>query len=928
MKRPPAPWGPRNRAPQKRSRRLTLALSAALIITAALVGSAGAQVGTASLAVEVESQEAGLLSGVAVEVVNSETGLRREVRTDDHGNALILALPPGSYEVTATLEDMASPAKSGVTLRVGNRARVRLVLYPQITEAMAITGERPLVDAYRTDSSVSIVPEQIDSLPVADRQFEKLAFLAPGVQRDRIPYFDRTGAPVIGAAGNSHVATVLVDGVDFSDPWTGQSRLRLSQDSIREFRVVGQGFDSEVGGTAAGGLSIVTKRGTNELRASAFAFARDKSLRAKPALALEKADYSRYHAGFTLGGPVARNRTHFFAAFEHLSEDDVAQVRPGGAFAHLAADVIQPRDQTTVLLSLDHAFTGGASGIARLHWERYRRDNYEVGGIIDESAGWSWDRDAWTLVVGNTWVIGAEQLNELRVQIGERDAAFPVNTTEMGEWFSSASTLRTGSSTLENEGPLRGEFYGLRDTHHWHLGGGRHHLKAGFEYQHLDSFYREDRFVNGLMVYLDDYRLLPWVYIYGTGSSASHLRSDLYGLFAQDEWRVRENLTVNVGLRYDLDTDGNLPDLRHPLTPDGREVDDDNLQPRVGFAWDLGGNGRTVVRGGLGRFVGRYNQYWTHEGEQFNEVTGRTRHTRLSLYESGLIIDPANPLTTGWPLPPDITLLAADYPLPESNQARLGLSHRLGSSRLHLEIEGVYAEGKNEHVIRNTNWAGNDDPRPISTAYSEVLTHTREGRSRYEALSLGLRGSLRNGHLITASLVLAEKMNILDEIQRPSDPADIEAEWGRSGTGQKYRFVSSGVFRLPWAVTLSAIYEYGSGQPWNRTLGYDYNGDIWASDRAPAVARNDQDGPRFSQLDLLAAKAFDLGDRGSLEVVAEVFNLLDTVNFDVTSVDDAMYFAGPTLMGPSREHVPNPGFGAYRDTHRPREVQVGVRYRF
>jgi hypothetical protein len=161
----------------------------------------------------------------------------------------------------------------------------------------------------------------------------------------------------------------------------------------------------------------------------------------------------------------------------------------------------------------------------------------------------------------------------------------------------------------------------------------------------------------------------------------------------------------------------------------------------------------------------------------------------------------------------------------------------------------------------------------------------------------------------------------------PSDPANLEGEWGRSLTDERYRLVLSGVFNLPWSLTLAPIYEYGSGQPWNRILGYDYNGDGHFYDRAQGAARNDQDGPDYQSLSLRISKAISFG-QGEIELILESFNLFNTVNYDVQSVDNSMYFAGPTLANPSGEYVPNPRFGEYTATHSPREIQIGMRYVF
>ena len=157
-----------------------------------------AQIGNASLSVHVVDEEGASVPGLVVDAVNTETGFRRAATTGAKGTAVMLALPVGPYDVSARSEGMDAPASRALILRVGQQAQLRLELQPQITDAMTVTGEIPLVDVYKMDSSTNIVPEQIESLPVLDRQYERLAFLTPGVQRDRARFMNRISAPVIG----------------------------------------------------------------------------------------------------------------------------------------------------------------------------------------------------------------------------------------------------------------------------------------------------------------------------------------------------------------------------------------------------------------------------------------------------------------------------------------------------------------------------------------------------------------------------------------------------------------------------------------------------------------------------------------------------------------------------------------------------------
>ena len=136
------------------------------------------------------------------------------------------------------------------------------------------------------------------------------------------------------------------------------------------------------------------------------------------------------------------------------------------------------------------------------------------------------------------------------------------------------------------------------------------------------------------------------------------------------------------------------------------------------------------------------------------------------------------------------------------------------------------------------------------------------------------------------------------------------------------------MFKLPWDITVSPIYEYGSGQPWNRRLGYDYNGDGKNSDRLSWAKRNDMNGPVFRQLSLRLAKSFSLGGGFRAEVTAEAFNLFNTTNYDVNSVDGAEFLRGPTIASPNQGYVVNPNYGKYSATLPSREIQLGLRLMF
>jgi outer membrane receptor protein involved in Fe transport len=911
--------------------RLTVVLVAGCLL--AFAGTSAAQINTADLSIVVLDAQSQPLPGVTVEVTQAETGLSRSVASDVDGAVRVAALPPGSYVMKFSLAGF-NPLEETIVLRVGQVARLTATMTQVTGEAITVAGEAPVVDVTRMDTSSSVVPEQIAELPVPSREFEKLAFITPGVQRERGGFRFITNAPVIGSGGNASQSTIMVDGVDFTDQALGLSRARFSQDAIREFRVINNRFDTEIGGSSGGALSVITKSGSNAVAGSVFGFYRGDSLRTQGEFETGEQDFTRYQVGFTLGGPIAQDKTHYFASYEYIDEANIALFRPLGAFAALAEDIDHPFNQHLALLSLDHAFSDSANLQVKAVYDRYREENFRVGGVSDESSGMQLTRDNWNLTAGHTWVITEDKLNTLNLQVGQKKFDEPNNSDAVSEWFSSGNTLITGSNYVGDQ-TMTGEYLELRDT--FRLYAGKHDLKFGGSVQWIEEDWYYPVIPNGQLSWATDTRTLPILYNFAVGEPQLLIDTMLYGLFVQDDWRATPNFTLSLGLRYDYDTDGNNPDFTHPESPEQRSVDSDNYQPRVSFLWDIGGNGSSVLRGGGGIFTGRYLLVPGFVEQQQNGVTGRTIYTRVNGLFYGLPpafwLDPNNPQNTGILLPPNIALLESSLKAPEATQASLGFTQKLGDTGLYAAFDGIWVEGDNEIILRDVNFGGNSNPVRPNSQYTMVNVYTNEGRSEYKALIASLNGTLKGGHLITASFTWADKKSISDDFSPaatdyPSDPADIEAEWGRSRADERYRVILSGVFRLPWQITLAPIYEYGSGQPWNPRLGYDYNGDLRNSDREPGVEKYSEDGPDYNNFSLRITKSFRLGDAGSLDLIVEGFNLLDSTNYDPDSISSGKYRSGPTLLNPSAPYVDNPNYGQYLATLPPREIQLGLRFVF
>ena len=921
------------------SARLGALLACLVLIGAARPAPLEAQVADAVVEIVAVDESGAALPGVTVTVSRPDTGFLQTIVTDPVGFARAVALPPGTYDITLELSGFASVVEKGLAVRVGQTARIAVTLkVARVAETVNVVAQAPLVDVFKTDSSTNIVPEQIASLPVADRDFQRLAFLAPGVQRERGGNRFIGNAPVIGAAGNASQATIMVDGVDFTDPVLGLARARFSQEAISEFRVIANRFDSEIGGSAGGALSIVTKSGTNDLKGSAFGFFRDQALRAQGALDLQKNDYSRQQAGFTLGGPIAKNQTHYFLSFEQVREQTVVPFRPGGAYASLASDLPYPFNQSLLFGGIDHKISADQNLRVRVVYEHARQENFRAGGLGDLSSGMNLDRNNFNATATHSATFGSGAVNQLSVQVGRRQFAEPNNSQSIGEYFSSGNTLQTGANPVGDQSDTNNTVE-ARETYYKRVGSGRwtQDIKAGGALQWVQDAWNFPVYPRGLLLYLNDTRAIPLVYVGTSGTGSDTLTTNLLSGFIQTEMRPAPHVSINAGLRYDLDTQGNNPDFTSPLMPSARGRDANNLQPRAGFSWDVSGTGAHVIRGGAGMFTGRNLLVPAHIERMQNGFTGLIVQQRLSGIAVGLpalTINAASPSTTGIALPRDASRMSDSFGNPQSAQVTGGYTARLGRTGLFVDLEGVYVKGDDEAIIRDVNWkgdaAGGGRPNP---AFNQINAYTNEGRSTYTAFIASLNGAIRGGHIVTASLTVASKKNINDDFspaatEYPSDPANIEAEFSRSRADERVHFVTSAILRLPARFTVVPIFEYGSGQPWNARLGYDYNGDGRTGDRPAGLPKFSQDGPNFANVNLRLTYRVPLGGRRGLDVIAEMFNLFNRVNYDVNSTITGQLLSGPTLANPALPAVTNPRYGQYTATLPPFEAQIGFRFGF
>ncbi len=799
------------------------------------------------------------------------------------------------------------------------------------------SAKRPSSTSTRSTRRRTSSRSRSRTLPVANREFEKLAFIAPGVQRERGEFRFVTGGPVIGSGGNASQSTILVDGVDYTDPALGLAKTRVSQDAIAEFRVVNSRFDAEVGGSAGGALTVLTKTGTNELKGSPLRVLPRTTPCAPraPSSRIPSVDFRRGQYGVTLGGPIVEGQDPLLPLGRVRRRGDGPRSsgprapscrRPPTSRSRPTRSSPSARSRTASPTRSRSSSRPTTSGTAR-------RTSASAASRTSPTARSS-SATTTTSPRATPAVVGASTTNELRAQFGSRKYFEPTNSDAVADWFSIGNTLKTGGNIL---GDLLGEGdqFEIRDTLYFHLTGksGTHDVKVGAGWQHVKDRSIIDTYADGALPLGHRHKTFPIAYGYGVGSSDVTVTTDRIAAFVQDDWRPMSNLTVSLGLRYDLDTNGNNPGFTHPLVPERAARGTRTTSSRASAS---PGTSRTtaqfVARGGWGLFTGRYLLVPSFTELQQNGETGRKLYTRVNGLLYGLpafALDPNNPTTTGIPLPIDITLLDQTLDAPEASQFSVGLTSRLGRPGLYLDVEGVYVEGRQGDHRPRRELERERDPRRARTSPTTRSTPTpTTAHSEYKALTV--RAQRERSRAATSSRARSpspSKNNLNDDFSPefptgyPSDPADIEAEYGRARSAERMRVRP--LRRLPPPVDvhrradLRVRLRPAVDPPLRLRLQRRRQGER-PDARRRALRRGR---PRLPQLRPAAHQGASTSARpANLELIVEGFNLFNTTNYDVASIDGAEYLSGPTIANPAAVAVNEPELRqAERDAAVPRD---------
>lgn len=939
-----------------RVRRLVLTVSALVFLLLPALTSAQ----TAELRGTVTDSTGGALPGVAIMIRNEATGVERPVVTDEAGAFRLPAMQPGPYAIESSLMGFGTE-KRRVNLTVGQVAELKIRLsLGALEESVQVVGAAGAVDIETSKSGLSAVVshEQLSELPVLNRGFVGLAQLLPGGGPARTAD-SRFG--INTAFGGSNVRSMYsmqIDGGNMDHPIYGFAIVNVSQDAVQEFRVLRNQYDAEYSRAGTAVVNVVTRSGTNQFRGQASYFGRDDKLNAKNSFARVKPPFDSARVSGTLGGPIVPNKAFFFGAIEYNQQNSVRiialpTVNPFAAQFNGVYDngsrakLGQAKVDYTV--NPHHALT-----------VRYLYDNDDI--VEDYGLAENTALDFNDVSASWNWTLGGSMLNNFVAQVFSQDTQRFQLTTDTQV---SRPSFTSGRSPNLPQGFPR-KRYAVNDTFFW--SPGRHATKFGVRMAYEDLSYNADYYGAGVWQFNTDVPFdknnsatWPTKFTIGSGPATKNYRNTEWGIFAQDDVRLG-NLTVNLGIRYDFDT--NLRSnafiaslIANPqfvgldrLVKANRGNDLNNIQPRGGFAWDTRGDGKTVIRGGYGLYSGRNRPWFNIRGDVVS-----TQFT-AEISDPALLQNfPDQRAALGGRTLEDFIKTAGnralylpgdDLSLPYVRSATLGMA-KLLPGQTTLEVDFIHQEQRDLQTGRDANLpkAGPltaTNPRPFRQFSSVTLINSLTN-SNYDALQAQLRKRYK-GTTWQVSYTLAKSIsdNTNDNASTNTDPWNTfgNNDKGLDENDRRQALSVSVIAPLPWKIQLATIVSLRNGNPWDVTAGVDLDRDGNTQDRPAGLVKN-AGGTRsetnlaiinaFRQsrslapitmeqlirtsgdrvIDLRATKAFSLSSHKRVDVFVEAYNLLNAVNFENPS---------GTISSAS--------FTVYTTARDARQIQWGARFQF
>jgi hypothetical protein len=937
-----------------------IAFSAVLFaFSVAQVVSAQESVNSASISGRVTDASGAVVEGAQVTARQADTNLTSTANTDREGRFRFPYLRIGQYEIKVHHQGFADYARS-LTLTVGSAFELPVSLAVASTETnVTVSGDAAVLEAARSQIAGTVSQTEVRALPLNGRNFLDLALLVPGVSPTNTAssqlFAETSAVPGQGISIGSQrnfSNNFIVDGLSANDEAAGLSGIFYGLDVVNEFQVVTSGGQAEFGRALGGYVNVVTKSGTNTLHGDLYGYFRNDRFNAANAISHTVLPLTQSQYGASLSGPVIRDRTFYFANFERrdLNQSGLITISPANVAAintRLAAVgypgppiftglYSNPVHNSNFLAKIDHQFNQKDQFSVRYSlYDVHSPNSRGAGGISAASASAGLDNTDQTIAASNVATFSPRLVNETRAQFTystlKAPPSDPIGPAVSISGVASFGTL-SGSPTARLN-----KLYEIADNLSYQMGA--HAIRVGGDFLYNEDTITFPRSIRGSFSFSSLANFLTGTY---NNSGFTQTFNNFVvsqtnpniGFYAQDEWKASARLTLNVGVRYDLQF------LKTIAT------DTNNISPRAGFAWSPFASRNTVVRGSFGLFYDRVPLRALGNAL----LSARNTVDVASLSQISLSLSPAQ---TGAPVFPNIL---SSLTLPPgvlfnfstmdrrmhnaySEQGSFEIEQQLGG---HSTLSVGYEHLRGLHLIVSVNQnvpscvaSGNNNGCRPNPNFGNDSQYSSLADSHYDGLHVSfLQRPVRWGSY-RVSYTWSKALDNVGEFffSSPINNFNIWQDYGRSDDDQRHRLVFNGTVHssmdkasTPWqhmshGFQLSGMLQYYSALPFNLGTG---STTIQGTSARPTVNgvfinRNAGTGFDFFNLNARLSRVFPIGERFRLEGIAEAFNLLNHVN-------------GVTLNGTFGSGAyptnPSPTFKQITAVADPRTLQLALRISF
>jgi Carboxypeptidase regulatory-like domain/TonB dependent receptor len=906
------------------------------------VGAAVAQSTTATIRGKVQSEQGTDVAGAQIVATNTASGFTRDTTAYNDGAYTLNGLTPGTYNIVVS-SDAYKAKTEKVTVLIGQSLDLNFRLAPSsvVAENITVVGNQ-LVDTHTAEAATNVTTQQIENLPQDDRNFLNFAAMAPGIRLSTDP----ARKTIAGDAQNAEQTNIFIDGVSFKNDVllggvAGQDSSRgnpFPQNAVQEFRVITQNYSAQYEKASSAIITAVTKSGGNQMDGQVFAFYQPKQwVAATPqnfqfSTSTTNATYHRYQPGISFGGPIVKDKLHYFFSYEGQQESGTTPVTVNNAqFANQFAQYIgvfsspfrsnlgfgklslQPMANQLLDLSASYRkeydirdFGGqtsfqAASKVNNWVYDTTLRHQWNNNSALNQ-ASLTWQKYSWNPSALNPNLVGQDFQGAIRIGGKDTTQQFDQRRIELRDDYNFAPLKMLGDQSFQVGGNFDFMNYRINRSQD---------TNPIFRYR-IDP-------ANGLTF------AQPFEATYGFGNPLFSTSNHEYGVYGQDNWNVNQHLNLNLGLRWDYESnmlDQNfvtpasivaglkgkvfpangvnftIPD-QYFSTGSSRKPVKDEFQPRLGASYDLRGDGRSVVFAGAGRYYDRLFLNYALEGRfrlQFPvyniefSPTGAPRDGGPTIMWDPSFMSAAglNALIARVKsINPEIYLLSNNTKAPYSNQANIGFRQALGT----------WLGSASYNIVRGYHgptWVSATGTccQALVPGFGNIIISDPSGGKRfwYNAWQFSLDRPYVSGW--GAHLAYSHATTLQNGGQGGTDFFAFDlpntADYARHPvTGSEpNHLVATGIFGIPFDLRFSTTITLGTGPATDvldLSQGFDLAGHLKTGVLNSAVYPPKTWGFGYRDIDLRLEKDFATFGRSSVAVIGEVFNAGNFKNFGCLS---------------------------------------------